>query len=146
MEALLRESPKTGSGLAPNVLFVERQAERSEEARPTPLFDGGTANAEFYDPITRAIVDRLAPLLTGLMESLERLEDRLAVSVVKECYTTEEVAQRVGRSEWTVRQWCNKGQVKGAKKVRGKGRTGEWRIPHDELVRLQNEGPLPQAA
>ena len=43
----------------------------------------------------------------------------------------------------SIRQWCNKGQVMGARKVRGKGRTGEWRIAHDELVRLQNEGPLP---
>jgi excisionase family DNA binding protein len=108
-------------------------------------------NVEFDDRLTRDIVDRLArailnglaPSLTDVRQRLERLEDCFAMSVVKESYTTEEAAERLGRSDWTVRQWCNKGQVKGAKKVRGKGRTGEWRIPHDELVRLQNEGPLP---
>src|SRR5262249_47829984 len=52
-----------------------------------------------------------------------------------------EAAERLGRRPWTVRQWCNKGQVRGARKVHGKGRTGEWRIPHDEGGRPQNEGP-----
>jgi hypothetical protein len=36
--------------------------------------------------------------------------------------------------------------VQGAYKVHGKGRTGEWRIPHQELVRLQNEGPLSEGS
>jgi transposase len=74
---------------------------------------------------------------------LDRIEQSLALSVVKETYTTDEVAERLGRSAWTVRDWCNKGQVRGASKVHGRGRQGEWRIPHEELVRLQNEGPLP---
>jgi transposase len=87
--------------------------------------------------------EKMEALLENLAQRLDRIEQRLAVSVVKETYTTAEAAQRVGRSEWTVRQWCNQGQVEGAKKVHGKGRTGEWRIPHDEVVRLQNEGPLP---
>src|SRR5438132_14111742 len=100
-------------------------------------------DVQLEERIARAVEDRIAPLLGAIVQRLERLEERLSLSVVKESYTTEEAAERLGRSEWTVRQWCNKSQVKGAKKVRGKGRTGEWRIPHDELVRLQNEGPLP---
>jgi hypothetical protein len=83
------------------------------------------------------------PWVAGLMERLERIERHLALAVEKEWYTTEEAAERLGRKVWPVRQWCNKGQVPGAKKVRGKGRAGEWRIPHEGLVRLQNEGPLP---
>ena len=63
-----------------------------------------------------------------LATAVERLERRLAVSAEKEIYTTDEAASRLGRSGWTVRQLCNKGQIR-AKKVRGKGRTGEWRIP-----------------
>jgi hypothetical protein len=82
-------------------------------------------------------------MFEGLWAPLDRIEERLANSTVKETYTTEEVAERLGKSEWTVRQWCNKGQVEGAKKVRGRGRSGEWRIPHGEMVRLQNDGPLP---
>ena len=95
-------------------------------------------------PAQDATVLRLVELVTGMREQLDRVERRVGLGVVKEMYTTEEVAGRIGRSEWTVRQWCNKGQVRG-RKVRGRGRQGEWRIPHDELVRVQNDGPLPAA-
>lgn len=80
--------------------------------------------------------------LDEVLLRLDRLERRLDLNVEKETYTTEQAAERLNRSEWTVRQWCNQGQVKGARKVHGRGRQGEWRIPHEELVRLQNEGPL----
>src|SRR4051794_25983620 len=78
-----------------------------------------------------------------ILDRLDRMERAQGLSVVKEAYTTEEAAERLGRSEWTVRQWCNKGQVSGAYKVRGKGRTGEWRIPHWAVVALQAHGPSP---
>src|SRR5262245_10457580 len=78
-----------------------------------------------------------------LLDMMGRIENRLAISVQKETYTISEAAKRLGKSDWTVRQWCNKGQVEGAKKIHGQGRTGEWRIPHDSLLRLQNEGPGP---
>jgi hypothetical protein len=88
-------------------------------------------------------LDRLLQMLTDqysrIMEGLERLQKAQSLSVVKESYTTEEVAERLGRAEWTVRQWCNKGKAEGAYKVHGKGRTGEWRIPHEFIVRFQNE-------
>jgi hypothetical protein len=62
---------------------------------------------------------------------------------VKESYSTEEVAKKLGKRPWTVRQWCNLGQVPGAKHTAGRGKSGEWRIPHEVLVKLQNEGPTP---
>jgi hypothetical protein len=95
---------------------------------------------------TSAHPDDVPTLLKELINRMERIEARLALSVEKESYTVEEAAERLDRKPWTVRQWCNKGQVKGAYKVHGKGRTGEWRIPHEELVRLQNRGPLPERA
>lgn len=77
-----------------------------------------------------------------ILERLENLEKTQLLTVRKESYTTAEVAERLhNRSEWTVRQWCNKGQAK-AKKVRGRGRDGEWRLTHEELGRLQCEGPM----
>jgi predicted transcriptional regulator len=90
-----------------------------------------------------AMVHQLVENHQEILQRMQRIEKFFGASVVKEAYTTEEVAERLGRSEWTVRQWCNHGQVTGAKKVHGRGRQGEWRIPHEELVRLQNEGPLP---
>jgi hypothetical protein len=77
-----------------------------------------------------------------VMELLSRLEKLSAASLQKESYTVKEVAERLGKSWYTVRQWCNLGRAH-ATKIHGRGRQGEWRIPHQELVRLQNDGPLP---
>ena len=85
-------------------------------------------------------------LLKEILNRIEQIETRLALSVEKESYTVEQAGERLNRKPWTVRQWCNKGQVKDAYKVHGKGRTGEWRIPHEEIIRLQNNGPLPKGA
>lgn len=78
-----------------------------------------------------------------VIERLDRIERAQTRSVVKEAYTTTEAAERLCRSEWTVRQWCNKGQVEGAYKVHGKGRTGEWRLTHEAVANLQSKGPAP---
>lgn len=81
-----------------------------------------------------------------ILDRLDRMERAQALSLTKEAYTTEEAAERLGRSEWTVRQWCNKGQVKGVYKVRGKGRTGEWRLSHEAVLTLQTQGPATPGA
>lgn len=83
-------------------------------------------------------------LLREIIERLDRIERFQTLAVVKEAYTTEDAAEKLGRSEWTVRNWCNKGQVEGAYKVRGKGRTGEWRLTHEAVVNLQSKGPAPE--
>ena len=89
------------------------------------------------------IACRMMQLLTPVLEDMFRQMNQH--KVVKESYTIDEVAKRLGRSEWTVRQWCNKGQVPDSVKVPGKGRTGEWRIPHEAVTRLESQGPLPLA-
>lgn len=77
-------------------------------------------------------------------QRFSNLEKLLALSRVKETYTAEEVAAQIRKSAWVVRQWCNKGQVTGAYKIQtGRGKKGEWRIPHESVILLQNEGPLP---
>ena len=62
---------------------------------------------------------------------------------VKEYYSTSEVAGIVGKSEFTVQEWCRLGRVKGEKRPCGRGRSQEWMISHAELSRLRNEGLLP---
>lgn len=81
--------------------------------------------------------------LRPVLEKLERIEKRLAQSVKKSTYTVEEVALILGKSPWTVRQYCNERRVSGAYKVPGRGTSGEWRIPEEGLEQLRNEGPLP---
>jgi DNA-directed RNA polymerase specialized sigma24 family protein len=93
-----------------------------------------------YQQAQQAQLDRMEQ---AQAERLERLERQLQLSAEKESYTTEEAAERLDKSEWTVRQWCNRGQAQG-RKVPGGGRQGEWRIGHAEVVRLQGEGPSPK--
>jgi excisionase family DNA binding protein len=79
-----------------------------------------------------------------ILERLQRIETTLAALVekhtVKEWYTTAEVAKIVGKAEYTVREWCRKGQTHAVKAPNGRG----WRISHEELLRLRNEGPTPE--
>jgi excisionase family DNA binding protein len=76
---------------------------------------------------------------------LDRIEFAIAALVeqkaAKEWYTTAEVAVIVGKSDYTVREWCRKGQVDAEKAANGRG----WLIGHEELTRVRNgERPLPE--
>jgi excisionase family DNA binding protein len=62
---------------------------------------------------------------------------------VKEFYTTAEVAEILGRAEYTVREWCRQGRIRAKKKPCGQGKGGEWLVSHEELTRFRNEGLLP---
>ena len=80
-------------------------------------------------------------------DRLERIEQMLQLLVqqrtVKEWYSTTEVAQFLGRAEYTVREWCRLGRIHASKRQYARGAYPEWRIGHDELTRIENEGLLP---
>ncbi|MGB7346934.1 MAG: helix-turn-helix domain-containing protein [Pirellulaceae bacterium] len=61
----------------------------------------------------------------------------------KEYYSTSEVAQMLSRSDWTVREWCRLGRIWAEKRDSGRGVSKEWKISHEELLRIKNEGLLP---
>lgn len=49
-------------------------------------------------------------------------------------YDTTQVAELLGKSEWVVRQLCNKGTFPNAKKKPGgRGDKGEWRVPPGDV-------------
>ena len=76
---------------------------------------------------------------------LERIESLLGKLIQqrrqKEWYTTVEVAELTGRAEFTVREWCRLGRVTAEKEAHGRNR--EWRVSHEELLRILNHGPRP---
>lgn len=78
---------------------------------------------------------------------LERIEQALTVLVqqrtMKDWYTTEEVAEILGRDPYTVREWARNGRVHAEKKGSGRGKYQSWVICHSELLRIQREGLLP---
>jgi hypothetical protein len=84
---------------------------------------------------------------TDFVERLERIETLLQSLVeqrtIKDWYSTTEVAKIVGKAEFTVREWCRLGRVRAKKKACGRGISSEWIISHEELVRVRNEGLLP---
>lgn len=82
-----------------------------------------------------------------IAERLGRIEQTLRTlvthRVVKDWYTTAEVANALDRAEYTVREWCRQGRIRARKKPCGRGKGGEWLIGHEELTRIKNEGLLP---
>ena len=82
-----------------------------------------------------------------LLARLTKIETMLASLVeqrtIKEWYSTSEVATILGKAEFTVREWCRLGRVHAEKKKSGRGVAGEWIVSHAELIRLRNEGLLP---
>ncbi|MBI5760019.1 MAG: helix-turn-helix domain-containing protein [Planctomycetales bacterium] len=84
----------------------------------------------------------------SLDERLARIEAALTALVSeqtrKEFYSTSEVAEILGKAEFTVREWCRLGRVHALKRSTGRGRSQEWMISDDELTRIRNEGLLPQ--
>lgn len=79
-------------------------------------------------------LDKIESLLTTLVEQ----------KIVKEWYTTAEVATLLSKAEFTVREWCRLGRVKAEKKKCGRGIAGEWIVSHAELMRVKNQGLLPE--
>ena len=79
-------------------------------------------------------------------ERLERIEELLVALVkqrqVKDYYSINEVAKLLGKAAFTCREWARTGRI-AAERKRGRGEFGEWRVSHQELMRIQNEGLLP---
>ncbi|MDB5343250.1 MAG: hypothetical protein JWP89_1627 [Schlesneria sp.] len=87
--------------------------------------------------------------MIALEERLERIESILISLVrqqtVRDWYSTDQVAQIVGKSEFTVREWARLKRIVASKRRSGRGAHASWAISHAELMRLQREGLLPLA-
>lgn len=90
-----------------------------------------------------AVLERLELVL----HRMEKVEEALAALVrqrtVKDWYTTEEVAELLGKAEFTVREWCRLGRMAGEKRQSGRGAHPQWVISHSEVLRYQHEGLRP---
>ncbi|MFH1921328.1 MAG: helix-turn-helix domain-containing protein [Planctomycetota bacterium] len=79
--------------------------------------------------------DRIANLEAEVSEIKQLIKKQMAGQPVKGQYLVSEAAELTGYEQWTIRQACNKGRIKATK-----GDDGRWRVPHQELVRLQERG------
>jgi len=55
----------------------------------------------------------------------------------------EEVAERVERTPYQVREWLRMGRMEGIKRSAGRGRHKEWKIANVELERHLSHGLRP---
>jgi hypothetical protein len=81
-------------------------------------------------------------------QRLIRIEQMLNVLVerqqIKEFYPVDEFARLTGRSCFTVREWCRLHRINAEKRSCGRGAHCSWVIGHDELLRFQKDGLLPE--
>jgi hypothetical protein len=79
---------------------------------------------------------------------LARMEQMLTVLVerqtIKDYYSTDEFAGLVGKKEFTVREWARLGRIHAEKRKSGRGAFASWVVSHQELLRYQQEGLLPE--
>jgi excisionase family DNA binding protein len=74
-------------------------------------------------------------ILARIEKQQQEILSRLTPKASRKYLTVEEAAGRLDRSAWTVRQLCNLGLIRA---VKGEDKT--WRIPADEVARLEEEG------
>jgi len=83
----------------------------------------------------------------GVEQRLDRieilLERLLSRQASRDWYSTAELAELLGKAEFTVREWCRLGRLNAVKKASGRGKHPAWAISHGELLRYQREGLLP---
>jgi excisionase family DNA binding protein len=84
----------------------------------------------------KEIIETLARIEQQNLEILSRLTPKAS----KKYLSVEEAAEKLDRSSWTIRQLCNIGQM-----VAVKGDDKKWRIPADEVARLEENGAPPLA-
>lgn len=86
--------------------------------------------------------DEILEQLGRRLDRIERL--LLEQKTIREWYGTDEFAERVGKAEFTVREWCRHGRIRAEKRRSGRGAFRSWAISHEEFLRYQREGLLPE--
>ncbi len=163
---------KTKQGTTPNGHAIDRARInlREESLRPDAMM--GASRAELQEAISRLLDDgnelavrqetvridaqregflALLWAVVGVVERIDRCETMITemhqlaknTAPTKEWYTVDEMSAILGKAGFTVREWCRLGRVNAAKRECGRGRSQEWIISHAELLRIQNEGLLP---
>lgn len=82
--------------------------------------------------------------LRDRLDSIESmLQSLLEQQTTREWYTTKEIAKRIGKAEYTVREYARLGRISASKRRSGRGKHLSWVVSHVEYVRLQRDGLLP---
>lgn len=120
----------------------KRNGQRRSANGHSKQLEGGevTDRIESLEKSVDELASRLARIESVLCDLHELVTNR---QTVKDSYTTQEVAKILDKKAYTVREWCRLQRVNAFKAMCGRGCEEEWRITHEELLRIQNEGLLP---
>jgi len=55
----------------------------------------------------------------------------------RDWYDMATVAKILGKSAYSVREWCRQGRAHAEKRHCGRGTSKEWMISHEELMRIK---------
>ena len=97
------------------------------------------------------------PILNELREVMPTLADLRAVlpllaeirnllaapKAAREWYSVEESAKLLGKSAYTVREYCREGRINARKRAERRGGAELWNISAAEVTRVLDEGFLP---
>ncbi|MGO8746707.1 MAG: helix-turn-helix domain-containing protein [Thermoguttaceae bacterium] len=118
---------------------MAKQVEMPTKLTDTPATrcdDGRDTVLNRFNELMQTLDGRLQRLEQSVANMAEMLQSR---KPEKEWYTTAEVAELLGKKDYTIREkWCHRGRIKAEKDPA----TGRWRIPGDEVQRLLKGGPL----
>ena len=109
-----------------------------------------TTSSEFLFSHLQKVESQNSILLDNqqkLLEELKQLKAQLnstqsPVNSLKSFFSTTEVAKKVGKKVYTVREWCRLGRIHANKRVTGFGDSYQWEISAEEVERYQNHGLL----
>lgn len=74
-----------------------------------------------------------------------RAEFRPRPAGTRHSYSVDEVATMLGKTPYTVREWCRAGRLHASKRQERRGGAERWSIAAEELARYQDDGLLPAA-
>ena len=107
-------------------------------------FDRQKSSPAFDSENVLEVVLSLHRRVKALDDKVDAIQSLLASDTKeKDWYTVSEVAEVLGKAEFTVREWCRLGRVYASKRECGRGNCQEWIVSQEELQRIENEGLLP---
>lgn len=89
------------------------------------------------------VLNELSRTLASIDEKLQQPREATSLTIEREFYSIVEFAELVGKSAYTVREWCRLERIHAEKCDSGRGDAKAWKIPVAELARYQDHGLLP---
>ena len=105
----------------------------------TPIPGSSQDSAQQADLLLQAVF-MLGQRMTVLEQNVAEIKSVvIGQRIEKEWHTTTELAEALGKSQYTIQErWCNDGRINCEKDPE----SGRWRIPGHEYRRLVGGGPL----